>query len=177
MTVTEPRSDRTNPTSLEVTPTGQSPRDFALTLRASDRTGYVRKVILDLLDDNRADGLTISDVEELTGFNRDTVAKHLDVLVASREVYKAGTNSARYHKNGRVLHYHHMDNKVFGKRQYTFYYLNNPEGDFIYIQEKKVGRFQTVETKGGIMISTDELPKFIGELSAFARDVAKEQKK
>lgn len=175
MTTSEMKDRKTNPTSFEITSTGQNARDFALTLRPTDRAGYIRKVIMELLDDNREEGLTISDLEELTGFTRETLGKHLGVLVASREIYKAGTMSARYHKNGRILHYHHMDNKEFGKRQYMFYYLNNLEGDFIYIQEKKVSRFRTVETKGGIMVSVDELPRFMTELSSFTHEMAKEQ--
>ena len=144
----------------EVMDENQTASQFALTMRAKDKAKFARKVILDTHESHRADGLSISELSELTGFTRETVSKHLEVLVASREVYKAGEVSARYHKNGRVLHYHHMDNKVFNKRLYTFYYLNNPDGDFIYIQEKEMGAFKTVNAKGGIMVAVDDLPRW-----------------
>jgi len=164
-------------TEATVLSENQTASEFALTMRAKDKTKFARKVILDALEAHRADGLSISELAEITGFTRDTISKHLEVLVASREVYKAGESSARYHKNGRVLHYHHMENKRFGKRLYTFYYLNNPDGDFVYIQEKETGRFRTVEDKGGIMVSIDDLPQFITELQGFLREMAKETKK
>ena len=161
----------------EILVNGQTPRDFAMTMRGKDRMKFARKIILDVLEKHRADGASITEIADATGFQRDTVAKHVEVLVASREAYKAGETSARYHKNGRVLHYHHMGNKMFGKRLYTFYYLNNPDGDFIHIQEKETGRYRTVEDKGGIMISVNELPQFMKELEGFVRDVAKVEAK
>lgn len=162
--------------SMESFAEEQTPSEIALTMRAKDKTKFARKVITEALESHRADGLSISELSDITGFTRETISKHLDVLVASREVYKAGEVSARYHKNGRILHYHHMDNKLFSKRFYTFYYLNNPDGNFIYIQEKEMGKFRTVEDKGGIMVAVDDLPRFMTELQTFARDVAKESK-
>ena len=156
----------------EVMVAGQTPHEFALTMRAKDRSKYVQKVILDLLEKNKAQGMSVSDIVSATDFKRDTVAKHLEILVASREAYKAGDNSARYHKNGRVVHFRQMANKSFGKRLYTFYQLNNPDGEFIYIQEKEVGRFRTVEDKGGIMVSKEDVGRFMIELKEFMKEVA-----
>lgn len=156
----------------EVMVAGQTPHEFAMTMRGKDRSKYVQKVILDLLENNKAAGMSISEIVAATDFKRDTVAKHLEVLVASREAYKAGDVSARYHKNGRVLHYRQMANRNFGRRLYTFYQLNNPDGEFIYIQEKEVGRFRTVEDKGGIMVAKEELPRFMTELKEFMKEVA-----
>jgi hypothetical protein len=155
----------------------QTPSDFALSMRAKDKSKYVQKVILDALEAHRAGGLSITELADSTGFSRETLSKHLEILVASREVYKAGETSARYHKNGRVLHYHHMDNKLFGKRLYSFYYLNNPDGDFVLIQEKEMGEFRTIRDKGGIMIAVDDIPRFRSELDEFLREIAKETKK
>jgi DNA-binding transcriptional ArsR family regulator len=155
----------------------QLPSDVALSMRAKDKSKYVQKIILDALDAHRAGGLSISELAETTGFSRETLSKHLDILVASREAYKAGESSARYHKNGRIVHYHHMDNKLFGKRLYTFYELNNPDGDFIFLQEKEMGEFRTIRDKGGIVIAKNDLPRFMAELKAFAGEIAKEEKK
>src|SRR5271154_1123115 len=141
----------------------RTPSELALTMRPKDKSKYMAKVILDSLEAHRAGGLSISELSDLTGFSRETVSKHLEVLVASREVYKAGETSARYHKNGRVVHYHHMDNKLFGKRLYTFYELNNPDGDLIFLQEKEMGEFRTIRDKGGIMIAKSDLPRFMQE--------------
>ena len=132
---------------------------------------------MDSLEAHRAGGQSISELIEITGFSRETLSKHLEILVASREAYKAGESSSRYHKNGRIVHYRHMDNKLFGKRLYTFYELNNPDGDLIFLQEKELGEFRTIRDKGGIMIAKSDLPRFMTELKAFASEIAKEEKK
>lgn len=156
---------------------GHTARDIGSSLRNRDRPKFTSKVILDLLDENKATGLTISQISELTGFSRDTVAKHLEVLVASREAYKVEGNSGLYHKNGRVAHYKNMESSMFGKRMYSFYYLNNPEGDFVFIQEKEMGRFRTIETKGGIMVRVDDFKRFMAELSTFTKEALEIEKK
>ncbi len=155
---------------------GKTPRDIASTLRTKDKPKFVSKVILDVLDAHKSTGLTISQIAELTGFSRDTVSKHLDIMQASREVYKVAGNSGLYHKNGRVLHYRSMENSLFGKRFYTFYYLNNAEGNFIYVQEKELGRFRSVDVKGGIMIGVYDFKKFVAELTKFAEELNPEEK-
>ena len=60
---------------------GHSVRDMASTLRVQDKSKYVSKAILDLLDAHKSTGLTISDLIELTGLDRGTVSKHLEILV------------------------------------------------------------------------------------------------
>ncbi|MEM2139530.1 HTH domain-containing protein [Nitrososphaera sp.] len=155
---------------------GHTARDIASTLRTKDKPKFVSKVILDVLDAHKSTGLTISQIAELTGFSRDTVSKHLEILEASREVYKVAGNSGLYHKNGRVLHYRSMENSMFSKRFYTFYYLNNAEGNFIYIQEKELGRFRSVDVKGGIMVGIKDFKKFVTELTRFAEELNPEEK-
>lgn len=149
---------------------GNTPCVQRLTVRKQDKPIFTRKSILDLLELRKGDGATISDIVGATGFDRHTVSRHLTYLAASRQVYT--TTGSVYHKNGRVLHYKNMKNRVFNKRFYTFYLLQqNFEDDYIYIQEKEVGKLKSVTVKGGIMISLSDFKSFTEELTNFSNEI------
>lgn len=151
---------------------GHTPRDQLLDIRVQDKPKYTTKAVLDFLELNKGNGATVSDIVNATGFNRDTVSKHLTYLSASRQVYITKGTSSVYHKNGRVLHYKNMKNRVFDNRFYTFYLLQqNFDDDFVYIQEKEVGRFKSVNVKGGIMIKLNDFKNFISELENFENEI------
>lgn len=152
---------------------GHTPRDQLMDIRTQDKPKFTVKSILDFLELSKGNGGTISDVVNATGFNRDTVSKHLTYLTASRQVYTTKGTSTVYHKNGRVLHFKNMKNRVFDKRFYTFYQLQqNFDDNYVYIQEKEVGRFKSVSVKGGIMIRLNDFNKFINELQDFAKEIS-----
>ena len=149
---------------------GNTPRNQRLSVRKQDQPMFTRKAILDFLELRKGDGVTISDVVSATGFDRHTISNHLAYLVASRQVYT--TTGGVYHKNGRVLHYKNMQNRIFDKRFYTFYQLQqNFEDDYVYIQEKEVGKLKAVTVKGGIMISMNDFQRFVDELTDFSNTI------
>jgi len=93
-------------------------------------------------------------------------------LVATRQAYSTSGPAKIYHKNGRVLHYKNMQNRVFDRRFYTFFQLQqNFDDDYVYIQEKEVGKLKSVSVKGGIMISMRDFKRFIDELSEFYKEI------
>ena len=149
---------------------GNTPRNQHSSVRKQDKPMFTRKLILDFLELRKGGGATISDVVDATGFDRHTISNHLAYLVASRQVYI--TTGGVYHKNGRVLHYKNMQNRVFDKRFYTFYQLQqNFEDDYVYIQEKEVGKLKSVTIKGGIMISLNDFQRFVDELTDFSNEI------
>jgi hypothetical protein len=156
---------------------GHSPRDQLFNLRKEDKLKFTGKVILDFLELKKGTGASVSDIVEVTGFDRDTVTKHLMYLVATRQAYSTSGTAKIYHKNGRVLHYKNMQNRVFDKRFYTFFQLQqNFEDDYVYIQEKEVGKLKSVSVKGGIMISMGDFKRFIDELSEFYKEMVENKK-
>ena len=155
---------------------GHTPKDQLLDIRVQDKPKFTTKAILDFLELNKGNGATVSDIVNATGFNRDTISKHLTYLAASRQVYTTNGTSTVYHKNGRVLHYKNMKNRVFDKRFYTFYLLQqNFDDDYVYIQEKEVGRFKSVSVKGGIMVKLNDFKNFINELENFASEIKEDK--
>jgi hypothetical protein len=126
-----------------------------------ERDTYIQNVILRVLETNKK-GVTVSEVSNKTNFSRPTVAKHLDILVAIGEAYKVERgNLAIYYKNGKVVHEVDVAGISTPDRTYTFYVLENEEGEFLYIQEKALDEFRSVKVRGGIMINLRDLPSVV----------------
>src|SRR5437879_2621761 len=67
-------------------------------LRPSDRESYVESILQEILAINSR-GVTISQVVDSTGFTRETVSKHLERLVTTREAYKLDRGVSVFYKN------------------------------------------------------------------------------
>jgi len=146
-----------------------------VSMRPQDREHYVEKIMLNILEMNPR-GVTVSEIARKTSFYRDTVAKHLERLVATREAYGvARGNLTVYYKNGQVVHATDVKDATSPDRTYTFYKLENEDGKFIYIQEKELDEFRSVKVKGGIMIDARYALQFIKELQNFLVGVKRDE--
>ena len=136
-------------------------------LSPSNRDYYIQNVILEILRLNRR-GVTISQISHKLPFSRPTITKHLDILVAIGEAYKIQRgNLSIYYKNGRVVHEADVRSMVISDKTYTFYKLENQEGEFLYIQEKNLDEFRSPKVKGGVMVNAKDLPLFMKALQKF----------
>ncbi len=143
------------------------PTKEVIAMRPQDRERYIEGIILKILELNPR-GVTISEIERKTSFYRDTVAKHLERLAATREAYRvARGNLAVYYKNGQVVHATDVKDTTSPNRNYTFYKLENEDGKFIYVQEKELDEFRAIRVKGGIMIDARYALQLIKELQNF----------
>ncbi len=143
------------------------PTQEIASMRPQDRERYIEKVILSILEANPR-GVTIPEITAKTEFYRDTVAKHLERLVATREGYCVTRgNVSVYYKNGQVVHATDVKDSTSPNRNYTFYKLENEDGVFVYIQEKELDEFKAVRVKGGIMIDYRYASQFMKELQDF----------
>lgn len=136
-------------------------------LRPKEREDYIRAVILDILRRNKR-GVTISEVMNATSFNRVTITKHLEYLVAIREAYKKDRGIGTiYFKNGRLIHETDKLSISCGNKMYEFFKLENPEGVFIYLQEQERDELRAVNVKGGVMIPIKCFQRFMKGLTDF----------
>jgi hypothetical protein len=136
-------------------------------LRPNEREDYIRAVILDILRKNDQ-GVTISEVIEATSFNRVTVTKHLEYLVAVREAYKRERGIGTvYFKNGKLVHETDKSSITCGNKTYQFFRLENPDGVFIYIQEQEKNELRAINVKGGLMIPLHCFQSFMKGLMHF----------
>lgn len=138
-------------------------------LSPQEKDFYIRNVILEILRLNDRRGISVSQIASATKFNRMTISKHLDILVATGEAYKIQRgNLFIYYKNGRIVHETDVKSIVFFDKTYTLYKLENNEGKFIYIQEKELDEFRIPQVKGGVMINSKDIPNFLKKLHEFA---------
>jgi predicted transcriptional regulator len=145
-------------------------QDEIQVLSPQERDFYIRNVILEMLKLNARQGITVSQIVAATNFNRMTVSKHLDILVAIGEAYKIQRgNLFIYYKNGKISHETDIQSVVFTEKNYTFYKLENNEGKFIYIQEKEFDEMRVPHVKGGIMINMRDIPNFLAKLDEFSK--------
>lgn len=137
------------------------------TLRPDERETYIKNVVKDILD-KKKNGVSISDVVELTGFTRITIGKHLQHLASIREAYKKETRGgAIFFKNGRLVHPTGQSQINVGNKVFAFYRLENDDGEFFYIQEKEEDIYKALKVKGGIMIPVKHFQSFLDGLIGF----------
>jgi hypothetical protein len=136
-------------------------------LKPQEREDYIRDVMLEILRRNEH-GVTISEVMNTTSFNRVTVTKHLEHLVAIREGYKTERGIGTvYFKNGKLVRETDRFKVTCGNRMYEFFKLENPEGVFLYIQEQERDELRAINVKGGVMIPIRDAQQFLKGLIHF----------
>jgi len=147
-------------------------REEVLSLRPKDRDSYAEKIIKELLRVNTK-GITISEIEMVTGLNRNTITKHLKRLVAIREAFvqKRG-NLSIFYNNGEIILKQDILSNIVRNTSYTFHRIINDEGKYIYIQEKNADFYGNVKVSGGIMIRDEDFLTFLNELQNFALEVS-----
>jgi len=131
-------------------------------LPPEDKKEYYRLIIQDILRQH-PDGLSASQIQKITGFNKKTVQQHLEYLTAIREAYKKefGPRSIVYYPNHNFSHPHSDRTYKIGDNYYTFKEIKNEYGEYLYIQEKSKDRHNMYTVLGGIIISKDGLDEFV----------------
>jgi len=148
-------------------------QEEVLSMSPKDRDKYMEHVILEILRLNQQ-GATIPEIAGATGLYRNTIAKHLNRLVAIREAYKIERGAVSiYYKNGKVVHARNVEHSFANDKRYSFFRLVNREEKSIYIQEKETNSFGTIKVKGGIIIRDEDFLEFWKELQKFWVEVEK----
>lgn len=154
-------------TTISIPKTVLSPEKIHV-LSPQEKDFYIRNIVLDILRLNDRRGLTVTQIATATNFNRMTISKHLDILVAQGEAYKVQRgNLFIFYKNGKIVHETDVESLVYSGKTYTFYRLENNEGKFIYLQERELDEYRVPQVKGGVMISMKDVPNFLRKLQEF----------
>jgi predicted transcriptional regulator len=156
--------------SLSLPPSMRT-KEEVLSMSPKNRDKYMEYVILEILRLNPP-GATISEIIDATRLDRNTIAKHLNRLVAIREAYKIERGPVSiYYKNGKVIHARTVEHSFANDKRYTFFRLQNDEEKSVYIQEKETNSLGTVKVKGGIIIRDEDFLEFMKELQKFMVEV------
>lgn len=145
--------------------------------RVEDREKYIDTVMMDFLNANSGQGLTIEDLKTVTRFDRRTISTHLEKFVARGEVYKElrGKRLNIFHTNGQAVGKPEFVKSGQHDHYFRLYRLENDDGNFVYIQERELDSFKRDNVKGVIKIRDGEIQDFIKKLHAFAVRVTKDE--
>lgn len=139
-------------------------------LSPDEREQFVFDTLSELIHEN-PEGLTRSDILDVTPFGRKTLDKHLERLVALNEAYvrrMGGTDV--YYPNGRMLRPNSKWETEIGDELFRLTLLENISGRSIYLQEIEDGDYGE-EAKGGLLISRDHFDSFIDWLNETRTEV------
>lgn len=124
---------------------------------------------LDKILHNHPEGLTRSDIQEITPFGRKTIDKHLEKLVALNEGYvrrRGGTDV--YYPNGTLLRDGVNDRRNFDGKRFQIKHLENVTGKLVYIQEIEDDEYGSEQVKGGLLIPQEMFSDFARWLQQIA---------
>jgi len=131
---------------------------------------YLMKKILE----NAKEGVIISQIKESVSYlkNEKTIQRYLDKLVNTNVAYKKLIGRTYlYYLNGRLLHESLKEDMQAGDKIYSFYHIKNPDGEFVFIQEKKKGEFKDVSVTGGILVKFEYFENLMEHLSAINKKI------
>lgn len=135
-------------------------------LSPEEKKEYIRRLILNVIQ-SCPEGITTTQIAKAIGIDIKTVHKHLEYLVAVREVYKKefGKRIVLYFPNQNLTSPFQMKTYKIGGHYYTFRIIKNDFGEFIYIQERERNPYtNTYSALGGILIPKSHLDEFIEHL-------------
>ena len=146
-------------------------RDDFLKLSPQAREKYLLHTIENILNQNKDLGVAITDVLSSTQdfpFTRKSVEKALKILTVSNKAYPVKRGQLTlYFPNNRLAHPSATGTiNIDRDKNYKLFFVENPYGKFLYVQENQKGMFG-YETRGGIMIPIHELKGILSKIEKF----------
>ena len=133
------------------------------------REQQANNLIVEYLDRN-PNGVTVKQVVETTGISRMTVVRHLERLTALRKARKRDFGYVSLFYKGGYFDEETTESESFSSgTSFTLQLVNRePDGNYIYVQEKQLGDFREEKVTGGIMIKVEDAQKFVKMFHTFA---------
>ena len=132
--------------------------DLSPQAKADIITGLIRRYVRD-----KTDGVTAPEIARDLNLAHTTVKKHLNYLVSTRQLYTK-TYSPRnvvYFPNGRLSHPYQQLNIDLKNRRFRVSLIENPKGEFIYLQELENIRSMGERVIGGVIIRKENIDEVL----------------
>lgn len=130
-------------------------------LPAKEKEEYLNNLLMKVLDLN-PDGVTISQVKEAIGLPPSTIWHHLEILKSTAQCRKISHgNMDVYHPYGKQESLGEFETP---KARYTIEKVQNEEGTFVCIHDKRKNRQETYTVVRGIAIPAEILNEVIDTL-------------
>jgi DNA-binding transcriptional ArsR family regulator len=119
-------------------------------------------------------GITISEISELTGLDRRTIKKHIEKLNGLREIYsqKRGKQLTVYYPNGKPLHQIGSKRIAGANPILDITIAQGPRNAlYFYIVEKRYSILEGEVSEGAVMFSLDKLEEVIDALKELKQNL------
>lgn len=137
-------------------------------LPAKEKEEYLTNLLKKILELN-SDGITISQIKEATGLTYSTIWHHLEILGCTAQCHKMSRgNLDVYHPTGKTTHLNDYDK---GKVRYTISTVENNEGNFVCIHEKRENRLGNQTVCRGVSIPFELIDNFIESLGKAKKSI------
>ena len=137
-------------------------REAFKALPAKEKEEYLRNLLSKILELNPK-GITISQIKEATGFTYSTIWHHLEVLSCTAQAHKVSIgNLDVFHPNVITSH---LNDYNKGKSLYAVSAVENSEGKFVCIHEKRENSLGSYTVVRGIALPVELIDDFIKTLS------------
>lgn len=143
-------------------------------LSAENRKTLIRNEIRKVVRQYGQDGISVSEICEVTGLSDTAVRNHLDALCKLREVYKQKRNKQLYlyYPNGKPLHGVGKKRIERGDTTLELQLAQGRNDDyFVHILEKRFSLMEGETTEGAIMFPLEMLDEFFDEINELAQEV------
>ncbi len=130
------------------------------TLPAKGKEEYMGNLLKKILDLN-PEGITISQIREATGFTYSTIWHHLEILSCTAQGKKISHGNVDVYFP--VGDRSHLNEYSKGKVHYVISQVENNEGRFVYIHEKRENRLGNQSVCKGISIPVEIVDDVINE--------------
>ena len=128
---------------------------------AKEKEEYISNLLKKILDIN-LDGITSSQIKEATGLNYSTIWHHLEILNSTSQGHKIQRGNVDvYFPAGKFTH---LNDHKQGKLLYSTGTIENDEGKFVCLQEKKENRSGNLTVCRGIHIPFDLVDELISDI-------------
>lgn len=134
-------------------------------LSAKNRKAVIRNEIRKVVRKHGSNGITVSEVSEITGLSDSAVRSHLDTLCRLREVYRQKRNKRLYlyYPNGKPIHSVGTERVDDGSETILELKLAKGRDDqyFVHVLEKRFSLMEGETTEGAVMFPVNMFERFI----------------
>ena len=137
-------------------------------LPAKEKEEYMNNILKKILELN-PEGVTTSQLKEAIGLTPSTIWHHLEILKSSAQCRKISHgNTDTYYSYGKEVQLKDIDK---GKARYTICTVENDEGKFVCIYDKRKNRLDSYSIVRGVDIPFELLDEFIETLGKIKKPV------
>lgn len=146
-----------------VEPTDKLSVDELKTIPQNERGKFIESSVYALISANGTRGLSLSEVERVTQYPKNTLYKHVDLLHAKRKINKISVGkTGLYYPNGQIYKGVAPKDIMYGNsKRYGVRLLQNLDGPYLHLQEREMDEHGFPSDVGGVLLPLKIIPELV----------------